>query len=134
MSQSRLSIWNVIIKSSKIHLSYRVVTLGRNQTKLLNLPPRFLLVIQPPPTYLNDRRSVDPEETDIALYWVLSSGKTVELDSSIPPLLDFVLASVSFRNIRRFIISVPGFISLQLKGKSISAKRNSQICCFEIDR
>ena len=55
LSQSRLSIQNVIIKPSKIDLSYRIVTLGRNQKKLLNLPPRFLLVIQLlPTTNLND--------------------------------------------------------------------------------
>ena len=51
----------------------------------------------------------DPEETDNASDWVLSSGKTVELDSSIPPLLDFVLASVSFRDIGRCVISVALF-------------------------
>ena len=41
--ESIKAIHSVIIKPSKIVLSYRVVTLGRNQTKLLNLPPRFLL-------------------------------------------------------------------------------------------
>ena len=52
---------------------------------------------------------VDPEETDNVSDWVLSSGKTVEQDSSIPPLLDFVLASISFRDIRRFAISIALF-------------------------
>ena len=55
LSQSRLSIRKVVIKPSKIDLSYRVVTLGRNQKKLFKLPPPFLLVVQLlPPTNLND--------------------------------------------------------------------------------